>query len=114
MADEYIKRFKAINALQSLPTWWADEGGVYGGAKKPMEALLYPEDAVSAIENIPSADVRPVIRGRWVQVMGKYDWMVKCSRCNGVPLETSNFCPRCGARMDGKDINVATNEDYGT
>jgi len=46
-----------------------------------------------------AADVRPVVRGKWVQVMGKYDWMVKCSRCKGVPLETSSFCPNCGADM---------------
>ena len=51
------------------------------------------------VQLLPAADVRPVVRGKWVQVMGKYDWMVKCSRCNGVPIETSNFCPNCGADM---------------
>ena len=52
------------------------------------------------VTRLLSLDVRPVVRGKWVQVMGKYDWMVKCSRCNGVPLETSNFCPNCGAKME--------------
>lgn len=55
--------------------------------------------SADVIHKLPAADVRPVARGRWVQVMGKYDWMVKCSRCNGVPLETSNYCPNCGAEM---------------
>ena len=50
-----ISRQAAIDALKGLPTWWADEGGYYGGAQAPMVALLDPEDAVSAIENLPSA-----------------------------------------------------------
>ncbi len=50
-----ISRQAAIDALKGLPTWWADEGGYYGGAQPPMVALLDPEDAVSVIENLPSA-----------------------------------------------------------
>ena len=55
MKDDVISRQAAIDALKGLPTWWADEGGYYGGAQPPMVALLDPEDAVSAIENLPSA-----------------------------------------------------------
>ena len=58
MAD-YIKRSDAINAIESLPTWWADEGGYYGGMQQPRVALLEPEDVITAIRNIPSADVMP-------------------------------------------------------
>lgn len=54
-AGDTISRAAAIEAIMGLPTWWADEGGYYGGAQPPMEALLDPEDAVSAIENLPSA-----------------------------------------------------------
>ena len=53
--DDLISRQAAIEALKGLPTWWADGGGYYGGAQPPMVALLDPEDAVSAIENLPSA-----------------------------------------------------------
>ena len=54
-SDVLISRQAAIDALKGLPTWWADGGGYYGGAQPPMVALLDPEDAVSAIENLPSA-----------------------------------------------------------
>lgn len=53
--SDTISRQAAIDALKGLPTWCADEGGYYGGAQPPMVALLDPEDAVSAIENLPSA-----------------------------------------------------------
>ena len=52
---DLISRQAAIDALKGLPTWWADGGGYYGGAQPPMVALLDPEDAVSAIDNLPSA-----------------------------------------------------------
>lgn len=55
MMDDLIRRQDAIDALKALPTWWADAGGYYGGAQPPMEALLDPEDAVNAIENLPPA-----------------------------------------------------------
>ena len=42
-----IERQAAIDALKGLPTWWADEGGYYGGAQPPMVALLDPEDAAA-------------------------------------------------------------------
>ena len=53
--DDLISRQAAIDALKGLPTWWADGGGYYGGAQPPLVALLDPEDAVSAIEDLPSA-----------------------------------------------------------
>lgn len=61
--NDYISRQEAIDALKGLPTWWADAGGYYGGAQPPMEALLDPTDAISAIENLPSADVQ-----KWIQI----------------------------------------------
>jgi len=57
--SDTISRQAAIDALKGLPTWWADDGGFYGGAQPPMTALLDPEDAVSAIANLPS--VQPEI-----------------------------------------------------
>ena len=58
-SSDCISRQAAIDALKGLPTWWADEGGYYGGAQPPMVALLDPEDTVSAIENLPSAQPEP-------------------------------------------------------
>lgn len=109
MAD-YIKREDAINAVESLPTWWADEGGYYGGMQQPRVALLEPEDVINAIKNIPSADVVEAKHGKWVEqedFLG--DTYYDCSCCGesfclieGTPTDNMyNFCPNCGAKMDG-------------
>ena len=65
----------------------------------------------SLLVNAPTADVAPVVHGRWVQVIchvefedGFVDRLYECcSRChepNG--RKTSDYCPNCGARMDGE------------
>lgn len=107
--NDLIRRGDAIKALRNLPTWWADEGGVYGNAQPPMEAMLDPVDALSAIDNLPAADIDEIRgKGKWVD-KGVRAW--SCSCC-GMPLnhirqfasfeknELPNYCPNCGARME--------------
>lgn len=64
------------------------------------------------VDEIPVADVQPVVHGKWethdvVKVLcdGKtLDGFCQCEACGDVfPLAYSefNFCPYCGARMDG-------------
>lgn len=56
------------------------------------------------IENAPTID--PVKHGKWIPngidptngIVGNWE----CSECNGVSLKDSDFCPKCGARMDGE------------
>ena len=64
------------------------------------------------IEEMQAADVQPVVHGKWdthdvVKVLcsGKtLDGFCQCEACGDVfPLAYSeyNYCPNCGARMDG-------------
>ena len=75
------------------------------------------------LDAIPSADVQPVVHGKWEEGLC-YDYYSKgvleskCSICGSWNLFDSdgyncesNFCPNCGADMRGKDINVTTKED---
>lgn len=63
------------------------------------------------IKAIPAADVAPVVRGRWVSVAGKRDRI--CSRClRNEPYKNADddaevfeFCPHCGAKMDGGECD---------
>ena len=52
------------------------------------------------IEEQPTADVRDVLRGKWIAYQdGKYH----CSRCDDVAPKGYrwNYCPNCGADMRG-------------
>ena len=58
-----------------------------------------------AVEEMPTADVAPVRRGRWRWVA--YDANPKignwhCTYCNRIPksFQKEDFCPNCGAKMD--------------
>lgn len=59
------------------------------------------------IRSAPVADVEPVVHGRWISDGDGYHWTYNCSICawkDGYPFnERHNFCPHCGARMDGEN-----------
>lgn len=69
------------------------------------------------ILNRPAADVAPVVHGRWDD-SGRYTFpsgstAVRCTNC-GCALTVSeyrlnnwNYCPVCGAKMDGGDSDEA-------
>lgn len=60
------------------------------------------------IKEMPTADVRKNVRGKWqpieVQPYFKkhFDTSVACSVCHRKGNKRWNFCPNCGARMDGE------------
>lgn len=63
-------------------------------------------DLKPIINSLPAADVRPVVRGRWEDAMQScHDSPhVKCSVCGEYYwryFNKFNFCPNCGAKMEG-------------
>lgn len=92
---EYIEKGNAINAV--------------------FEAFADGRSAYVALEAIPAADVVPVRHGEWIGYPEclKYenaysDDHIICSVCTACfsiidnCTETFNYCPNCGARMDGE------------
>ena len=76
----------------------------------PVEGCF--SDMISAYDVImlPAADVAPVRHGRWVQVIcheefedGFVDRVKECCSVCHAPnwQRTTNYCPNCGAKMDG-------------
>lgn len=88
---EYIKRETAVRAVMAAK--WVD------GSDGAM--------AMAIVASSPAADVAPVVHGRWV--FGG-DCCVICSKCNEEESNNNhrNFCPNCGAKMDGDDNNAST------
>ena len=89
--DEYIKREAAIEAVKHA---WA----------KGLEPSQY-------IEIITAADVAPVRHGRWVHHIagGKQISACWCSVCNVEHETEQNYCPNCGAKMDGGADHLISN-----
>lgn len=106
--DEFISREVAIAYIreqseecQKAFEELGGESGIYAGAYNDLAEDFY---------SIPPADVAPVVHGRWVSVAGKRDRI--CSRClHNEPYKNADddaevfeFCPHCGAKMDGKEV----------
>lgn len=64
------------------------------------------------ISEIPAANVAPVVHGRWVhdgrRIESGIDWC-HCSECGKSDnfCTRTNYCPNCGAKMDGDGDNEA-------
>ena len=81
--DEYIKRKTVIDLI--------------------TRRYENPEICTQEINSIPAADVAPVVHGHRVDGGGFY---ARCSQCDGVLPLCANYCPNCGAKMDGGNENV--------
>ena len=79
---------------------------------KPPES--YPQFMINIMtdkcENyIHNADVQSVKHGHWVWESNYRDYdgdicsVYSCSVCSVHSDDTTNFCPNCGAKMDGGD-----------
>lgn len=73
--------------------------------------------ALMDVDEAPSADVRPVVRGRFVhdgpRFAGGVDWW-HCSNCGSLVsgVETRfAFCPHCGADMRQKKEGIKNEND---
>lgn len=102
--DDYIKRQDVLDAI-----WLVDpqNDGSDGGTVVLQNLELTSADVESIVSEIPAADVRPVVRGRWERIDGldELDPRMRCSVCGSVetPLARHRFCPVCAADMKGGD-----------
>lgn len=116
--DEYIEReallnrlktkVKRITPIEESRDMFYHDSGVNGALTAAM----------LEVENAPAADVVPVVHGRWIEKTDLYDKGFYISKkiwyeCSWCGMKTAwkdecfsmgvgyNFCPNCGARMDG-------------
>lgn len=86
---EYIERRAANDAVTDAI--WHGKRSMY--------------DVTSAINSVPNADVAPVRHGRWGTHSDRPDSLI-CSVCKcGFDMwkhDPHNYCPNCGAKMDGE------------
>lgn len=114
---EYIECKAAINrikeyALEVYGIDLDDAKQFAGGSsvEKYSEGLY---EATELVDDIQSADVAPVVHGRWVTPhWHNSDYCYNCSKCGGEAMHREcqwarngiyPICPNCGAIMDGGD-----------
>ena len=109
MANE--KRLIYANALESdIKKMYVPYGdGSYSGDK---EAMIYDEamvEVLEALDKAPTVDAVEVVHGRWLTTIdidyeGDVVYHHAHMKC-GFECETYgdgyNYCPNCGAKMDG-------------
>lgn len=66
-----------------------------------MQELYLPVHFLDLIEVIPTADVKEVKHGRWIKDRNFNDDLARCSACHIFSDRQPNYCPNCGAKMDG-------------
>ena len=99
----YLLREEAEKALEGKIM--AEKEYIEREAAKGCVKEHYDDAIIIALDNIPAADVRPVVHGHWVyeepnganSFKGAY-W---CDKCHQPESYRKNFCPNCGADMDG-------------
>ena len=89
---EYIKREDAVNAVMAAK--WVD------GSDGAM--------AMEIVASLPAANVAPVVHGRWVTHYRSgtpvaEGYVSTC--CDMWNNRKSDYCPNCGAKMDGGIVN---------
>ena len=68
-----------------------------------------PLDEVSGVIAVaPTLDCAPVVHGEWLfdASTAQYGNPYRCPLCKEETNDTHNYCPNCGAKMDGGEENA--------
>ena len=94
---KYIEREELVEWMKRIPLKDLSDG--LGLCRVIME-----EDFKRAIRTIPAGmiiDVAPVVHGRWIMHDDEFGLTCECSACHIETMGDGNYCPNCGAKMDG-------------
>lgn len=108
---EYIKREAVLRAVQ----------GQRSPCRSPAQNRML-DCLKTAVIRISAADVAPVVHGLWEREPASYwRWTpsgavavtrttYRCGLCGRGTAVKSNYCPNCGAKMDGGADNDANRD----
>jgi len=88
---------------------YIDADALIDDIRKHSESYFADDFAHEWVDKQPSADVQPVRHGHWIHdgldIPHGVDWM-RCSECGKrdkyCPATMTNYCPNCGAKMEGE------------
>lgn len=113
---------RIIDADEAIPTLEGLTEQVQTEGATLVKALIFA--ALKSRSVIPTVDAVPVVHGRWVMDEDPHDGDVRCNVCliainqmhernhkllnaltGGKWYTFYNYCPHCGAKMDGGDAD---------
>lgn len=110
---EYIDKLVILNQISELKSFYEKERKQSGDCLQEMNCVG-AENGLTTLEDIisdiPTADVAPVVHGKWEfepETINTYS-VLKCSKCGWWTLDLSvdgayHYCPHCGAKVDLED-----------
>ena len=109
---EYIEREAAIKFVKELMEEVNNKTAINGSyVTKTYDMAI--RHATKLLRYVPTAypesDVVEVVRGRWIKRQFADEptaFGYSCSECHSTYEVDTNYCPHCGAKMDGGDNNV--------
>lgn len=93
---EYIKRETAVKAANE----WVSEAC--------MAPVMRVSRLLDKLQKVPAADVAQVVHGRWVTHYRSGTTVAEgyvSTCCDMWNNRKSDYCPNCGAKMDGGEDN---------
>jgi hypothetical protein len=86
-----------------MPKEYIEREAICEKCNNKNSCFPYPEmRAKCPVYKTSAADVAPVVHGEWVEYQMPH--IICCSKCDwGTSVEEKffNYCPNCGAEMDG-------------
>jgi hypothetical protein len=94
---EYIEKSALMGFIESEARRWGDDYDWW--------------QCLSDIEDFKPADVRPVVRGRWIPFTSEAAGDIwYCSACGVGFAHHMDFCPHCGADMREPNLDTTKGE----
>lgn len=103
--SEYIERDTVLDGLENINWYHTNPSGVLVyGSRSNMDSYIPYDEAEAMVNAIPAADVREVVRGKWIKYAPYNSDMMTCSECEKYWILDGDqydfrFCPNCGASM---------------
>lgn len=95
---KYIDREALVEWLKRIPLKDLSDG-------RGLCRVIFEEDFKRAIKKIPKGiivDVAPVRHGQWIDSLARITpYCSACGHSHRCLIRTPNYCPNCGAKMDG-------------
>lgn len=108
-ADAVMDRMKQAYEDMGVDThgiWNKQLAEIFKAEETDMEDIrLCLHKILGAVAQSPTIDAVSVVHGEWrgehkMLDMPRYEWY-RCSECNFLLRSVVNYCPNCGAKMDG-------------